>query len=90
MRLKALKAAFPSTLPIFTGFWFLGMAYGIYGKGRCSSPSQEELSAICCLSICYDLTFLSYNHRAISTFLPQNATPYFVISIIPLSLISVS
>ena len=30
MRLKALKAAFPSTLPIFTGFWFLGMAYGIY------------------------------------------------------------
>lgn len=23
MRLKALKAAFPSTLPIFTGFWFL-------------------------------------------------------------------
>lgn len=34
--------------------------------------------------------FLSYNHRAISTFLPQNATPYFVISIIPLSIISVS
>ena len=32
MRLKALKAAFPSTLPIFTGFWFLGMAYGIYRK----------------------------------------------------------
>ena len=32
MRLKALKAAFPSTLPIFTGFWFLGMAYGIYMK----------------------------------------------------------
>ncbi len=32
MRLKALKAAFPSTLPLFTGFWFLGMAYGIYMK----------------------------------------------------------
>ena len=30
MRLKALKAAFPSTLPIFTGFWVLGLAYGIY------------------------------------------------------------
>lgn len=28
MRYKALKAAFPYTLPIFTGFWFLGMAYG--------------------------------------------------------------
>ena len=30
MKLKALKAAFPHTLPIFAGFWFLGMAYGIY------------------------------------------------------------
>ena len=29
MRYKALKAAFPYTLPIFTGFWFLGMAYGV-------------------------------------------------------------
>lgn len=27
---KALKAAFPHTIPIFAGFWFLGMAYGIY------------------------------------------------------------
>ena len=27
---KALKAAFPFTLPIFAGFWFLGMSYGIY------------------------------------------------------------
>jgi 4-azaleucine resistance transporter AzlC len=27
---KALKAAFPYTIPIFAGFWFLGMAYGIY------------------------------------------------------------
>ena len=30
MRIKALKAAFPQTIPIFTVFWFLGMAYGIY------------------------------------------------------------
>ncbi len=30
VRLKALKAAFPYTLPIFAGFWFLGIAYGIY------------------------------------------------------------
>ncbi len=29
-RLKAFKAAFPYTIPIFAGFWFLGMAYGIY------------------------------------------------------------
>lgn len=30
MRLKALKKAFPCTIPIFAGFWFLGIAYGIY------------------------------------------------------------
>lgn len=30
MKLKALKAAFPNTLPIFTGFLFLSLAYGIY------------------------------------------------------------
>ena len=30
MKRKALKAAFPHTLPILTGFCFLGMAYGIY------------------------------------------------------------
>ncbi len=29
-KMKALKAAFPYTLPIFAGFWFLGFAYGIY------------------------------------------------------------
>ena len=30
MKWKALKAAFPYTIPIFAGFIFLGMAYGIY------------------------------------------------------------
>lgn len=30
MRLKALKTAFPHTLPILAGFLFLGMAYGVY------------------------------------------------------------
>lgn len=30
MKRKALKTAFPYTLPILAGFWFLGMAYGIY------------------------------------------------------------
>ena len=28
-RINALKAAFPHTIPIFAGFWFLGLAYGI-------------------------------------------------------------
>lgn len=30
MRLKAFKAAFPYTIPIFASFWFVGLAYGIY------------------------------------------------------------
>lgn len=30
MKRRALQAAYPYTLPIFAGFWFLGMAYGIY------------------------------------------------------------
>ncbi len=29
MVIKALKAAFPHTIPIFAGFWFLALAYGI-------------------------------------------------------------
>lgn len=29
-KMKALKAAFPCTVPILTGFLFLGIAYGIY------------------------------------------------------------
>lgn len=32
MKLKAFKAAFPYTVPILTGFCFLGFAYGIYMK----------------------------------------------------------
>lgn len=34
MKRKALKTAFPYTLPIFAGFWFLGLAYGIYMNAR--------------------------------------------------------
>lgn len=30
MKLRALKAAFPHTIPILAGFLFLGMTYGIY------------------------------------------------------------
>lgn len=30
MKKDALKAAFPYTLPVFTGYMFLGLAYGIY------------------------------------------------------------
>lgn len=30
MKRKAFLAAFPYTIPIFAGFWFLGLTYGIY------------------------------------------------------------
>jgi len=30
MRMKAFRAAFPHTIPILAGFWFLGLTYGIY------------------------------------------------------------
>ncbi len=30
MKWKVLKTAFPHTIPILAGFWFLGLAYGIY------------------------------------------------------------
>ena len=27
---RAFRTAFPYTIPIFAGFWFLGITYGIY------------------------------------------------------------
>lgn len=30
MKRKAFKTALPYTVPIFAGFWFLGLTYGIY------------------------------------------------------------
>ncbi|MEG2316117.1 MAG: AzlC family ABC transporter permease [Clostridia bacterium] len=30
MAAKALRTAFPYTIPIFAGFWFIGLTYGIY------------------------------------------------------------
>jgi 4-azaleucine resistance transporter AzlC len=32
MKRKAFLTAFPYTIPIFAGFWFLGITYGIYMK----------------------------------------------------------
>ncbi len=29
-QVRALRAAFPYTIPVFAGFWFLGLTYGIY------------------------------------------------------------
>lgn len=34
MKLRALKAAFPHTIPVLTGFAFLGFAYGFYMQSK--------------------------------------------------------
>ena len=47
MRRKALKAAFPHTLPILTGFAFLGLAYGIYMNTSGFHPVHWEISPFC-------------------------------------------
>ena len=33
-KVKALKAAFPHTIPIFTGFIFIGIAYGVLMESK--------------------------------------------------------
>lgn len=33
-KIKALKAAFPHTIPILMGFLFLGLAYGFYMNSK--------------------------------------------------------
>lgn len=43
---KAFKAAFPSTIPILTGFLFLGMAYGIYMNALGFSPIYPALMSL--------------------------------------------
>lgn len=42
----ALKAAFPHTLPILTGFLFLGMAYGILMRMRGFHPLFPTVMAL--------------------------------------------
>ena len=42
----ALKAAFPHTIPIMTGFLFLGMAYGILMRTKGFHPLYPTVMAI--------------------------------------------
>lgn len=62
MRRKALKAAFPCTIPIFTGFWFLGLTYGIYMKVSGFSFVYPMLMSLLIFGMC-DETF-SVNYTA--------------------------
>ena len=45
-RRAALKAAFPHTIPIMTGFLFLGMAYGILMRTRGFHPLFPTVMAL--------------------------------------------
>lgn len=38
MKMTALRAAFPHTIPVLTGFWFLAMAYGLAMRAAGFSP----------------------------------------------------
>ncbi|HET6785642.1 MAG TPA: AzlC family ABC transporter permease [Erysipelotrichaceae bacterium] len=47
MKLKALKSAFPITLPVFTGYLFLGIGYGILmNKSGLSLPLTFIMSSL--------------------------------------------
>ena len=47
MKLKALKSAFPITLPVFTGYLFLGIGYGILmNKSGLSLPLTIVMSSL--------------------------------------------
>ena len=43
---KAFLAAFPYTIPIFAGFWFLGLTYGIYMNVSGFSPIYPILMSM--------------------------------------------
>ena len=48
---KALHEAFPCTIPIFAGFWFLGIAYGIYANAFVYCKRNGVLYAPCATCI---------------------------------------
>ncbi len=45
--LKALKVAFPLTLPVMAGYAFLGLSYGVYSSLAGLSPLYPFILAIC-------------------------------------------
>lgn len=47
MRMRALKAAFPHTVPVLCGFLFLGMAYGILMSANGFGAGWSLLTSLC-------------------------------------------
>lgn len=57
---RAFAAAFPYTIPIFAGFWFLGLTYGIYMNvsGFCFLVSNaDEPDDFCRIGRIYNSEF---------------------------------
>lgn len=46
MRRRALRAAFPNTIPIMAGYLFLGMSYGVYARVSGLSPWYPALMGL--------------------------------------------
>ena len=44
---QALKAAFPHTIPVFAGYWFLGMAYGVFANASGFAAWYPIVMAMC-------------------------------------------
>ena len=44
---QALKAAFPHTIPVFAGYWFLGMAYGVFANASGFAVWYPIVMAMC-------------------------------------------
>lgn len=54
-KMKALRAAFPYTIPICVGFAFLGLAYGIYMHSKGFSFVYPMLMSMTILPVRWNL-----------------------------------
>ena len=57
LRLAAFRAAFPHTIPILTGFLFLGMAYGVLMQTKGYGPLWSVLMSA--LAFCGSMQFVA-------------------------------
>lgn len=56
-RIKALKAAFPATVPVLTGFLCLGMAYGVLMQANGYGPAWSTLMSA--VAFCGSMQFVA-------------------------------
>lgn len=58
MKVRAFRAAFPYTIPIFAGFWFLALAYGILMNVNGFPFVYPMLMSLLIFGMCDDLSIL--------------------------------